>query len=224
MTFYPTIASLGILISLLCSCGSQTKGRVKPDTLIMVKDIDIPSSEAIIAQFATHTFLEYREGVGEPWFRVEIATPKSGVIQSKIPTSAAYGRKRWGERVRILSQSDGSGNANFAQDIREFANAYDDSVYRSYPGPNSNTFIESMMREVDGIYAVLDHNAIGKESGFYAGKTSGGSGLKLQTPLAGISLGLREGIEISAVGLSAGVTVYPPSVRIPFLPKIPTWE
>lgn len=190
----------------------------------MVKDIDIPSSEALIAQFATHTFLDYRESVSAPWYRVEVAHPKSGVRNQEIPTSAAYGRKRWGERVRILSQSDGSKNPNFARDIRAFAASYDDSVYRSYPGPNSNTFMEKMIRKVDGVNAVLDHNAMGKENGFYAGKTTGGTGLKLQTPVVGVALGLKEGVEVSALGLSAGVSIYPPSVRIPFLPKIPTWE
>lgn len=81
-----------------------------------------------------------------------------------------------------------------------------------------------MIREVDGVSAVLDHNAIGKEKGFYAGRTTGGTGLKLQTPVIGVALGLKEGVEVSALGLSAGVSFYPLSVRIPFLPKIPTWE
>lgn len=159
-----------------------------------------------------------------PWYRVEISHPKSGANSNIISNRAAHAKKRWDERVRILSQSDGKSNPNFARDIREFTASYDDSIYRSYPGPNSNTFMEKMIREVDGVSAVLDHNAIGKEKGFYAGRTTGGTGLKLQTPVIGVALGLKEGVEVSALGLSAGVSFYPLSVRIPFLPKIPTWE
>ncbi|MGJ8658009.1 MAG: DUF3750 domain-containing protein [Akkermansiaceae bacterium] len=222
MKFNLLLASCGTVVSLLSSCGSNTP--IKPYTLIMVKDIDIPSSEARIAQFATHTFLDYRESVDSPWYRVEVFNPKSGVVNKKISNTAVHAKKRWDERVRILSQSDGKSNPHFARDIRAFAASYDDSVYRSYPGPNSNTFMEKMIREVDGVSAILDHNAIGKELGFYAGKTAGGTGVKLQTSVLGIALGLKEGVEVSALGLSAGVSVYPLSVRIPFLPKIPTWE
>ncbi len=192
--------------------------------LVMVKDVDLPSSSAKGAQFATHTFVDYREGVGGRWYRVEITHPKSGVVNKEISFADLHTRERWGERVRVLSHSDGSGNPNLASDIRAFATHYDDSVYRSYPGPNSNTFVEKMLRDVEGVSAILDHNAIGKENGFYAGKTAGGTGLKLQTPIVGLAIGLKEGIEVSALGLSAGVSIYPISVRIPFLPKIPTWE
>ncbi|MFT5906723.1 MAG: hypothetical protein ACI9E1_002335 [Cryomorphaceae bacterium] len=222
MKFNPILASCGAVISLLTSCGSTT--IIKPDTLIMVKDIDIPSSEARIAQFATHTYLDYRENVDSPWNRIEVYNPKSGIVQKQISVAAASSTIRFNERVRILSQSDGLANPHFARDIRAFAASYDDSVYKSYPGPNSNTFMEKMIRKVEGVSAILDHNAIGKENGFYAGKTTGGTGLKLQTPVLGVALGLKEGVEVSALGLSGGVSIYPPSIRIPFLPKLPTWE
>ncbi len=212
----------GAVIGLLSSCGSATK--IKPNSLIVVKDVDIPRSEPLLAQFATHTYLDYRENEQSPWMRVEVYNPKSGVVNHEITDEEAHSKIRFNERVRILSQSDGKANPHFARDIRVFAEAYDDSIYRAYPGPNSNTFMEKMIRQVDGINAILDHNAIGKEYGYYAGKTTGGTGLKLQTPILGVSIGLKEGVEISTFGFSTGVSFYPPSIRIPFLPKIPTWE
>lgn len=216
------LVSCGSVITLLTGCGSTN--QIKPDTLIVVKDIDIPNSEASIAQFATHTFMDYRENVDSPWMRIEIFNPKSGIVHKEITTLAAHSRKRWDERVRILSQSDGRSNPHFVSDIRSFAASYDDSVYKSYPGPNSNTFMEKLIRDVDGVSAILDHNAVGKEKGYYAGKTAGGTGLELQTPALGMAIGLKEGVEVSALGLSGGVSFYPPSIRIPFLPKVPTWE
>jgi len=192
--------------------------------LIVVKDIDIPSAEPLIAQFATHSYIDYRESVGSPWYRVEVYNAKSGVVHKKISLASAYAKKRWKERVRILAQSDGSANPDFAEDIRDFVKNYDDSVYQAYPGPNSNTFIEKLMRSVDGVSAMLDHNAIGKEKGFYLGKTAGGTGVEAQTPMLGLALGMKEGVEVNALGLSGGVNFYPPTLRIPFLPKIPSWE
>jgi len=155
---------------------------------------------------------------------VEVTHPKSGVRTVKLKEGLEDQKERWGERVRILSQTNGENNPNLIRDIRIFARSYDDSVYRSYPGPNSNTFMEKMIREVDGLSAILDHNAIGKETGFYLGKTAGGTGLKVQTPVLGAAVGLKEGVEVSMVGLTAGVSFWPPSIRIPFLPRIPTWE
>ncbi len=211
-----------LVACLFSSCGFQAV--VRPDSLVVVKDIDIPKSGAKIAQFATHTFLDYRADVGSPWRRVEVTSPRSGVVDREIRSAVAYSGWRWGERVRILSQSDGKGNPHFVRDIRDFVAVHDDSVYRSYPGPNSNTFMEQLVREVDGVSALLDHNAIGKEVGFYMGRTAGGTGVKIQTPIAGLALGLKEGVEVSAIGLSGGISMWPLSVRIPFLPKLPTWE
>ena len=216
------LTSLLAVVSLFSSCGSGTK--IKPDTLIVVKDVDIPRTEPLIAQFATHTYIDYRENIHSPWKRIEVYNPKSGIVHKEISNEAAYSKVRFNERVRILSQSDGKANPHFVRDIYAFAATYNDSVYISYPGPNSNTFAENLIRKVDGIDAILDHNAIGKEYGYYAGKTTGGTGLKLQTPILGASVGLKEGVEISTFGFSTGVSIYPPSVRIPFLPKIPTWE
>lgn len=216
------MTSLATLVSLLSSCGSAT--NIKPDTLIVVKDVDIPRTEPLIAQFATHTYIDYRKNIDSPWNRIEVYNRKSGIVNSEISDEEAHNKIRFNERVRILSQSDGKANPHFVRDIHAFAASYDDTVYRSYPGPNSNTFAEKLIRNVDGITAILDHNAIGKEYGFYAGKTAGGTGIKLQTPILGVSIGLKEGLEISTLGFSMGVSLYPPSIRIPFLPKIPTWK
>jgi len=191
---------------------------------VVVKEVDIPNSSSKIAQFATHSYVDYRVNPESDWYRVEVTNPKSGVRMGKLKAGVVDKKMRWGERVRILSQTSGENHPNLIPDIRAFAKSYDDRIYRSYPGPNSNTFIEKMSKEVDGLSVILDHNAIGKEYGFYLGKTAGGTGIKVQTPILGAAVGLREGIELSALGLSAGASVWPPSIRVPFLPKIPTWE
>ena len=191
---------------------------------MVVKEVDIPNSSSKIAQFATHSYIDYRVNSESGWHRVEVTTPKSGVRMGKLKEGAANRKTRWGERGRILSQTNGENHPNLIRDIRAFAKSYDDSIYRSYPGPNSNTFIEKMSKEVDGLSVILDHNAIGKEHDFYLGKTAGGTGVKVQTPILGVAVGLREGVELSGLGLSAGVNLWPPSIRVPFLPKIPTWE
>ncbi|MCP5536864.1 MAG: DUF3750 domain-containing protein [Akkermansiaceae bacterium] len=206
---------------LLLLTGCHSKQTIRPDSLIVVKDVQIPDSEPLLARFATHSWVDYRSDTRSPWRRIEIVNKTSGLQHHTIPDDVAHAGKRWGNRVRILSQSDGKKNPRFVSDIMRFAERYDASVYRVWPGPNSNSFAENLIRGVDGVSAVLDHNAVGKEHGFYVGKTAGGTGLELQTPLVGCALGLREGAELSLLGLSGGVALYPPVVKIPFLPRLP---
>ena len=78
--------------------------------------------------------------------------------------------------VRILAQvSEGEVRDHVAQ-ILASARGYDDSVYIPWPGPNSNTFAEKIIRETEGVAVVVDHNAIGKDWGWRIGRTGGGRG------------------------------------------------
>ena len=204
------------LITLLTSC--QSPMAIRADSLIVVKDVSIPKGELWVARFAKHTFVDYRADVKSSWRRIEIVNSRSGILHHTIDDKQAHSPQRWGERVHVLSQSDGSQNPHFVRDIALFAKEYDQSVYRVWPGPNSNTFAEKLCRKIKGIDANLHHNAVGKEHGFYIGKTAGGTGVELQTPIVGASLGLREGVEVNIIGLSAGVSISPFRVKIPFLP------
>lgn len=215
--FLSTLAGLALIVS-LSSCSSSV---VRDDSLVVVKEVNIPKGEPLLARFATHSWVDYRPDLYSSWRRIEIVNKNSGLLHHKISDADALAGRRWGERVRVLSQSDGKANPNFVRDIVRFSSGYDASIYRVWPGPNSNTFAEHLLREVGGISAQLDHNAVGKEHGFYAGRTAGGTGLELQTPLLGVALGLQEGVEVSVLGLSAGASIMPPRVKIPILPALP---
>lgn len=203
------------------SCGNGS--QVGPESTWVVKDVRIPDSQPLVSRFARHTWLDYRKDTASPWRRIEIVNKSSGLIHREISEAEFESKERWGQKVMILSQSDGKANSDFVSEIARFAESDDWSAYRAFPGPNSNTFTENLIRSVEGISASLDHNAIGKEWGFYVGPTAGGSGLELQTPVVGTAVGIREGVEVSLFGLSAGLSFAPPSLKIPILPPIPRW-
>ncbi len=89
--------------------------------------------------------------------------------------------------------------------------------YRFYPGPNSNTFGDVMLRRCD-LHASLPSTAIGKDwrGAFGAGITSEGTGVQVETPLLGLKVGLKEGIEVHIIGLSFGIDFWPPAIIVPF--------
>ena len=101
------------------------------------------------------------------------------------------------------------------------------NLYRAYPGPNSNTFISYIIRNVEGIDIALPSNAIGKdwlceESGtkFFA-FSERKSGIQFSAfGLFGIIFDYREGIEINIIGLSFGIDFLHPALKLPLIGRV----
>jgi hypothetical protein len=90
--------------------------------------------------------------------------------------------------------------------------------YRLWPGPNSNTFVASIMRAVPEINAVLPSNAVGRDylSGgrFFAYDPRGDAHLTL-FGLIGFSAGIKSGFEMHFLGLVAGLDFAHPGIKVP---------
>lgn len=85
--------------------------------------------------------------------------------------------------------------------------------YRMWPGPNSNTFVAHVARQVDGLDPVLPSDALGKDflltpdgrAGFVARTPSGTGGQVSLYGVVGITAARREGLMFNLFGLSAGL-------------------
>ena len=92
--------------------------------------------------------------------------------------------------------------------------------YRSYPGPNSNTFLAHIGREVPTLQLDLPSNAIGKDYRPWnnpVGVSPSGSGLQVGLlGLLGVSMGVQEGLEFNVLGLNFGLDLNTPALRLPF--------
>jgi hypothetical protein len=88
--------------------------------------------------------------------------------------------------------------------------------YVFYPGPNSNTFGDVVLRRCK-LAASLPATSVGKDwRGIIgAGITSERTGLQLETPLVGLKVGLKEGVEVHVIGLSFGIDLWPPAIILP---------
>lgn len=96
--------------------------------------------------------------------------------------------------------------------------------YVLWPGPNSNTFISYIIRQVPELKVELPSNAIGKD---YLGKTTfisaseSGTGVQFSLwGLLGVIVGYNEGIEINLLGLSLGLDLFRPAIKLPFVGRI----
>ena len=91
--------------------------------------------------------------------------------------------------------------------------------YLPWPGPNSNTFVDRLLRLCD-LHADLPPTAIGRDYRCVIGMslTSGGTGFQIETPIFGLRIGLTEGIEVHLLALAFGIDLWPPALILPIDP------
>ncbi|MBA2777624.1 DUF3750 domain-containing protein [Billgrantia kenyensis] len=90
--------------------------------------------------------------------------------------------------------------------------------YRAWPGPNSNTFVAWLIREVPELDVALPSSAIGKDylGGNVLAPTPSGTGIQLSLAgILGASAALREGLELNIGGLIIGIDPAALGVKLP---------
>jgi hypothetical protein len=90
--------------------------------------------------------------------------------------------------------------------------------YRIWPGPNSNTFVATVLRAMPEVDTTLPANAVGKDfrPAPYAGLTDSRTGLEASwLGLLGVKVGWVEGVELNFLGLVAGLDLRHPAVKLP---------
>jgi Protein of unknown function (DUF3750) len=96
--------------------------------------------------------------------------------------------------------------------------------YSVWPGPNSNSFVASVLTAVPEVGIALPPTAIGKDyrtDGHVFGRTPSGSGYQLSLyGLCGITVGWVEGIEVNVLGLVAGLDLRRPALKLPGFGRI----
>jgi hypothetical protein len=91
--------------------------------------------------------------------------------------------------------------------------------YHSWPGPNSNTFVAWVARSVPQLGLDVPANAIGKDFlplSAPVARAPSGTGIQVSLlGLVGAIVAVEEGIELDLLGLSLGVDIAHPALRLP---------
>lgn len=97
--------------------------------------------------------------------------------------------------------------------------------YRIWPGPNSNSFVAHVLREVPEFGGRMPPNAIGRDYApglFSAALSADRRDLHVTLGgLAGFAAGVRSGFELHLGGLVAGIDVFRPALKIPAYGLVP---
>jgi hypothetical protein len=131
----------------------------------------------------------------------------------------------YGSTPELLVNHQGQGAQAMIESIEAAVASYPYAdEYRSYPGPNSNTFLAHIGRQVPALKLDLPANAIGKDYRPLTnpvGVSSSGSGLQIGLlGLLGVSAGVQEGLEFNVLGLNFGIDFNAPALRLPFWGRV----
>lgn len=98
------------------------------------------------------------------------------------------------------------------------------SSYRTWPGPNSNTFTAFVARAVPELRLDLPPTAVGKDflpGGAPVGLAPSGTGVQISLlGLAGVLVGWEEGVEVNLLGLTFGLDWNRPALKLPGLGRV----
>ncbi len=96
--------------------------------------------------------------------------------------------------------------------------------YRIWPGPNSNTFIAHIGREVPELELAMPANAIGKDylpgGGLFSQMPSGTGYHVSLFGLLGAGIALKEGLELNFLGLTFGIDFLRPALKLPGIGRL----
>jgi len=178
--------------------------------------------------FAVHTWLAAKPRGADGYTRYEVIgwyaragrSPVS-VSDYRAPDAEWYGAApellrdlRGAEADVVIEKLDAA--------VRSYPHAHE---YTAWPGPNSNTFVAHLAREIPELKLALPPNAIGKDylpNNAIVARSPSGTGYQVSFGgLFGITAGGEEGFELNVLGLVTGVDIKSPALKLPGVGRIP---
>lgn len=172
--------------------------------------------------FGIHPWIAVKRSGATEWTTYQMIGWRSlrggdGVVESNTD---APDRRWYGAAPMLLTQRRGPEVDALIDRIEEAVRSYPWSrSYRLWPGPNSNTFVAWIARQVPELGLDLPTTAIGKD---YLGPTAllasapSGTGWQVSVlGLVGATLARSEGLELNLLGLSVGIDLDDRRLRLP---------
>ena len=163
--------------------------------------------------------------------------------EAGAPRYSRYDLTAWGDPIRIdgfdpdgrwfgvapetVFAADGEGAAALIPRLRDAIRNYrwrNRGDYRAWPGPNSNTFVQTVLAAVPESGAVLPPTAIGKDfpvDGRMFAPTPSRTGFRLSLGgYVGLTVGWVEGLELNLMGGVIGLDLRRPALKLPAVGRI----
>src|SRR3954447_6494642 len=178
--------------------------------------------------FSDHTWLAAKPRDADTYTRYEVIGWYGGRGRSVVSISNARApdAEWYGAVPRLVRDVRGAqADAVIAQLPLAVATYDSPERYRVWPGPNSNTFVAHLGRAIPALGLTMPSTAVGKDylpGGGVIARTPSGTGWQLSLlGLLAVSVARDEGLEIDLLGLTFGLDVRRPALKMPGLGRIP---
>ena len=179
--------------------------------------------------FAVHTWIAVKPANASGYLRYEVIgwRLRSGNSVLSISDYRAPDGEWFGAKPQLLRDLRGADAAAVIAKLPGALAAYPyGGEYRAWPGPNSNTFVAWMGREIPELRLAMPSNAIGKDYvpiGDIVGWSPSHTGVQVSLyGLAGAIVSGDEGIELNLLGLVAGIDFRHPGIKLPGVGRLPS--
>jgi hypothetical protein len=172
--------------------------------------------------FSVHSWVVFKPENAANWSRYDVV----GWGQPVRNNGWAPDGRWYGDAPRVLLDVHGPQAAALIPKVQSAIADYQYSRagdYRIWPGPNSNTFVASVLRAMPELETTLPSNAIGKDfrPAPYVGLTDSQTGIEASLfGVVGVKLGWVEGVEFNFLGLVTGLDLRHPAVKLPGFGRI----
>ncbi len=178
--------------------------------------------------FADHTWLATKAEGADHYTRYEVIGWYGGGGRSVVSISddRAPDAEWFGAAPRLIRDVRGAEAAAIQAKLPQAIKAYPyGDTYSVWPGPNSNTFVAHLGREIPELRVTLPSTAIGKDYlpiGRIVSTTPSGTGIQVSVlGLLGVIAGPDEGLELNVLGLVTGIDVRHPAIKLPGFGRVP---
>lgn len=203
-----------------------TTGQAPTDTPHAVVQVYAARTWGLRGSVAVHTWLATRRAEDNDYRRHEVIGWRLRRTGSALVQADGRPDAQWFSNYpELLVDLRGEGVGAVIDKIEAAIEHYPYArEYRTWPGPNSNTFTAYVGRRVPELGLHLPPTAIGKDflpGQAVIGKAPSGTGVQFSLlGLTGVIASPREGVEVNLLGLVAGLHINPVAVK---LPGLGTW-
>jgi hypothetical protein len=201
------------------SSGSLPAAGAHPEARVLVMTGRTGGWKGVVA---VHSWVVFKRANARNWTRYDVVGWGSPVRRNGWDPDGRW----YGNMPTVLVDVKGDEATAVIPKIEravksyQYANAGD---YRIWPGPNSNTFVATVLRAMPELGVTMPPNAIGRDFRPYPyiGWSDSGTGIEASLwGLLGFKLGWVEGLEVNFLSLVAGLDVRRPAIKLPGFGRI----
>jgi hypothetical protein len=201
------------------SVGSLPAGESHPDARVLVLSGRAGGWKGVVS---VHSWIVFKRANAPGWTRYDVVGWGSPLrMNGWVPDGRWYG-----STPAVVADVSGAQADAIIPKLEAAIRSYrysDNGDYRMWPGPNSNTFVATVLRAVPELGAVLPPNAVGRDfrPEFYLGPTDSHTGFEVNAwGLLGAKFGWVEGVEFNFFGLVVGLDLRQPALKLPGFGRI----